>query len=205
MFTRSVERSREMRTYAVPAIALLAIATVAVSASRVGADGYPNKFSFGETATEADIANVAIAIPPDGKGLPPGSGDYVKGKQLFETACAACHGADLKGVTGLPDMPSGAALRLVGGRGTLTSQKPIVTVESYWPYATTLFDYIRRAMPYTAPGSLSADEVYALSAYILTEGNIIDKSAVLDAKSLPKIEMPNRDGFIADPRPEIFK
>ena len=70
-----------------------------------------------------------------------------KGQAGLETACAACHGADLKGVAGLPDMPSGAALRLVGGRGTLTSQKPIVTVESYWPYATTLFDYIRRAMP----------------------------------------------------------
>ena len=83
--------------------------------------------------------------------MPPGRGDYATGKQVYETACAACHGADLKGVAGLPDMPSGAALRLVGGRGTLTSQKPIVTVESYWPYATTLFDYIRRAMPYMAP------------------------------------------------------
>ena len=129
---------------------------------------------------------MAIAIPADGKGLPPGSGNYAKGKQVYETACAACHGADLKGVAGLPDMPSGAALRLVGGRGTLTSQKPIVTVESYWPYATTLFDYIRRAMPYTAPGSLSADEIYAVSAYILAEAKIIDKSAVLDAKSLAK-------------------
>jgi cytochrome c len=205
MFTRSVERFRATRACAIPALALLAIAGLAVSAERVGADGYPSKFSFGETATEGDIASIAIAIPPDGKGLPPGSGDYAKGKQVFETACAACHGADLKGVTGLPDMPSGAALRLIGGRGTLTSQKPVVTVESYWPYATTLFDYLRRAMPYTAPGSLSADEIYAVSAYILAEGNIIDKSTVLDAKSLPKVEMPNRDGFISDPRPEMFK
>jgi mono/diheme cytochrome c family protein len=205
MFTRSVECFRAPRACAISALALLAIAGLAVSAERVGADGYPSKFSFGETATDADIAGIAIAIPPDGKGLPPGSGNYAKGKEVFETACAACHGADLKGVSGLPDMPSGAALRLVGGRGTLTSQKPVVTVESYWPYATTLFDYIRRAMPYTAPGSLSADEIYAVSAYILTEGNIIDKSAVLDAKSLPKVEMPNRDGFISDPRPEMFK
>jgi len=200
MFTRSVEWAT--RACAVPALVLLAIA---VSAGSVGADGYPSKFSFGENATEGDITGIAIAIPPDGKGLPPGSGDYARGKQVFETACAACHGADLKGVTGLPDMPSGAALRLVGGRGTLTSQKPIVTVESYWPYSTTLFDYIRRAMPYTAPGSLSADEIYAVSAYILAEGNIIDKSTVLDANSLPKVAMPNRDGFIADPRPEIFR
>jgi cytochrome c len=80
-----------------------------------------------------------------------------------------------------------------------------MTVESYWPHATTLFDYIRRAMPFAAPGSLSADETYAVSAYILTEAQIIDKSMVLDAKTLPLIEMPNRNGFVPDPRPEIFK
>jgi cytochrome c len=102
-------------------------------------------------------------------------------------------------------MPAGAALRLIGGRGTLTNQKPIVTVESYWPYATTLFDYTRRAMPFAAPGSLTADEIYAVCAYILAEANIIDKTTVLDAENLPKVQMPNRDGFIPDPRPEIFK
>ena len=192
MCIRSAEFLRRKRAGAI--LTLAAILSVA-SAVRL----------FGQTATEEDVASIAIAIPADGKGLPPGSGDYAKGKQVYETACAACHGADLKGVAGLPDMPSGAALRLVGGRGTLTSQKPIVTVESYWPYATTLFDYIRRAMPYTAPGSLTADEIYAVSAYILAEGKIIDKSAVLDAKSLPKVDMPNREGFIPDPRPELFK
>jgi cytochrome c len=102
-------------------------------------------------------------------------------------------------------MPSGAALRLIGGRGTLTNQKPIVTVESYWPYATILFDYTRRAMPFTAPGTLSADDIYAVSAYILAEANIIDKGMVLDSQTLPKVQMPNRDGFVPDPRPEIFK
>ena len=203
MFIRLAEAFRPRRAGAIPALA--AIAGLAFSPARVGADDYPNRFSFGETATAQDVASIAIAVPADGRGLPPGSGDYAKGKLVFETSCAACHGADLKGVSGLPDMPSGAALRLVGGRGTLTSQKPIVTVESYWPYATTLFDYIRRAMPYTAPGSLDADEIYAVSAYILAEGNIIDKSAVLDAESLPKVDMPNRDGFIPDPRPELFK
>jgi mono/diheme cytochrome c family protein len=205
MCTHSAEVFNPKRAGAILALALVTLAGLAISAERVGADGYPSKFSFGQAATEDDVASIAIAIPADGKGLPPGSGDYVKGKQVYETACAACHGADLKGVAGLPDMPSGAALRLVGGRGTLTSQKPIVTVESYWPYATTLFDYIRRAMPYTAPGSLNADEIYAVSAYILAEGKIIDKSAVLDAKSLSKVDMPNRDGFISDPRPELFK
>jgi mono/diheme cytochrome c family protein len=169
------------------------------------AQGYPSKFEFGQPATEQEIAAVAIAIPADGRGLPPGKGDYDKGKQVYETACAACHGANLMGVANLPDMPSGAALRLIGGRGTLTSQKPIPTVESFWPYATTLFDYIRRAMPFQAPGSLSNDEVYAVSAYILGEAKIIDKATVLDAQSLPKVQMPNRDGFIPDPRPEVFK
>jgi cytochrome c len=168
------------------------------------AQGYPTAYSFGEPASAADIAKVAIAIPADGKGLPPGSGDYATGKQVYESACAACHGADLKGVAGLPDMPSGAALRLTGGRGTLATSKPVTTVESYWPYATTLFDYTRRAMPYTAPGTLTADEVYAVCAYILAEAGIIDRATVLDAQSLPKVAMPNRDGFIPDPRPEIF-
>jgi cytochrome c len=205
MSIRSAEFFRPNRAGAMLALALLTATGLAVAVVTARADGYPSKFSFGEPATEQDIANIAIAIPADGKGLPPGKGDYAKGKQVYETACTACHGADLNGVPGLPDMPSGAALRLVGGRGTLTSQRPIVTVESYWPYATTLFDYIRRAMPYMAPGSLNADEVYAVSAYILAEGKIIEKSAVLDAQSLPRIEMPNRDGFIPDPRPELFK
>lgn len=171
----------------------------------VHAQGYPNTFQFGQPATEQDIAAIAIAIPTDGKGLPPGRGDYARGKQVYETACAACHGADLMGVANIPNMPTGASLRLIGGRGTLTSPKAVPTVESYWPYATTLFDYIRRAMPFTAPGSLSADEIYAVCAYILAEAKIIDKATVLDAQTLPRVEMPNRNGFIPDPRPELFK
>jgi cytochrome c5 len=199
MYTRLADRVALARAGAALALAAMLLL------GRAHAQGYPSKFDFGEPATELEIAAVAIAIPADGKGLPPGNGDYMTGKQVYEAACTACHGADLMGVANLPDMPAGAQLRLIGGRGTLTSQKPILTVESYWPYATTLFDYLRRAMPFQAPGSLTADEIYALCSYILSEAKITDKSMILDAQSLPRVQMPNRDGFIPDPRPEIFK
>lgn len=199
MYIRSVDVTALRR------MAAIAVVAAAVSAGPVSAQGYPSKFDFGQPATDQEIAAISLAIPADGKGLPPGQGEYATGKKVYEAACSACHGADLTGVANLPGMPSGAALRLVGGRGTLTSQKPTVTVESYWPYATTLFDYIRRAMPFMSPGALTNEEVYAVSAYILAEANIIDKAMVLDAQSLPQVRMPNRDGFISDPRPEIFK
>lgn len=194
MCIRSVDLSRLAGAGAAAAIATM------VSLGLAGAQGYPSKFEFGQPATEQEIATVAIAVPADGRGLPPGKGDYAAGKRVYETNCAACHGADLLGVANIPDMPSGAQLRLIGGRGTLTSQKPILTVESYWPYATTLFDYIRRAMPFQESQSLTSDEVYAVSAYILNLNGIIGANDVLDAQSLPKVRMPNRDGFIPFPR-----
>jgi len=183
----------------------LAVMALIIASSPASAQGYPQTFSFGQPAPPADIAPVDLAIPADGRGLPSGKGEYMSGKQVYDRACAACHGANLEGVANIPDMPSGAALRLIGGRGTLTQQRPVLTIESYWPYATTLFDYIRRAMPFNAPGSLTVDEVYALCAFILTEAKIIDKSTVLDAATLPRVQMPNHDGFIPDPRPELFK
>jgi cytochrome c5 len=187
------------------AVVTLALAALAFAPDRARAQGYPNTFDFGTTATAQDIAAVAIAIAPDGKGLPAGKGSHAAGKTVYENACAACHGADLKGVAGLPNMPSGPALRLSGGRGTLNTPNPVMTVESFWPHATTLFDYVRRAMPFQAPGSLAADEVYAVVAYILGEVNVIDKAMMLDAQTLPQVRMPNRDGFIPDPRPEFFR
>jgi mono/diheme cytochrome c family protein len=196
MCTRWAERLRALASFT-----LALVATCGAASSQ----GYPTTFDFGTPATDEDIAAVAIAIPADGTGLPPGKGDVAAGKRVYETACAACHGDKLQGVAGLPDMPSGPDLRLIGGRGTLATKNPVLTVESYWPYATTLFDYVRRAMPYMAPGSLTNDEVYAVTAYILAEGKIIEPSTVLDAQTLAKVQMPNRDGFIPDSRPELFK
>ena len=152
---------------------------------------------FGQPIAPADIAPWDISIGPDGAGLPPGRGTPKEGEAVYAAKCQACHGE--KGV-GRPNDP------LVGGFGTIASDRPAVkTVGSYWPYATTLFDYIRRAMPFATPGSLTADEIYAVSAYILAEAKIIDKSMVLDAQTLPRVEMPNRHGFVPDPRPEVFK
>ncbi|MDR5815710.1 MULTISPECIES: cytochrome c [unclassified Caballeronia] len=148
--------------------------------------------AIGTPVSAADIAAWNIDVAPDGHGLPAGSGDVATGARIFATKCAACHGAKGEGVLGD---------QLVGGRGTLASAKPVRTVGSYWPYATTLFDYIRRAMPYNAPQSLSADEVYALSAWILNQNGIVPDDARLDAHSLAAIRMPNRDGFVPDPRP----
>lgn len=142
---------------------------------------------LGQPADSATVAAWDSSIPPDGKGLPPGRGSVSEGLAIYTQKCAMCHG--LKG-EGKP------ADQLTGGVGTLSSAAPVKTVASYWPYATTLFDYIRRAMPVTAPRSLSDHESYALVAYILSIDGIVKKNAVMDAKSLPKVKMPNRDGFI---------
>jgi S-disulfanyl-L-cysteine oxidoreductase SoxD len=205
MCIRSADGLAGLRARSVLAVLAAGVLAATLAQAVARAQGYPARFEFGSPAGEQDIAAIAIAVPADGKGLPSGKGDHAKGKAVYETACAACHGADLMGVAGLPNMPAGAQLRLIGGRGTLTSKDPVLTVESYWPYATTLFDYVRRSMPFTAPGSLSADEIYAVCAYILAEGKVIERSTILDAETLPRVVMPNRDGFIGDPRPEIFK
>jgi len=162
-------------------IAIAAVATVSFAAT-------PPPPKLGKPASPDEIARVDISIPPDGKGLPAGSGSVAQGAQIFAQKCAVCHGASAEGT------PSGD--RLVGGVGSLASANPVKTVNSYWPYATTVFDYIRRAMPITNPQSLQNDEVYALTAYILSFDNVVPKDAVLDANSLPKVQMPNRAGFV---------
>ena len=131
----------------------------------------------------------------DGAGLPPGSGSVGDGQVVYASKCAGCHGRSGEG---------GYADALVGGKGTLATAKPVRTVGSYWPYATTLFDYVRRAMPYNAPQSLTAEQTYAVVAYVLFLNQILAAGAVLDAKSLPAVQMPNRHGFTApDPRPDV--
>ena len=156
-------------------------------------------FGFGKNASAADIAKIDIDVMPDGRGAPAGSGTYAQGKKVYAATCAACHGADMA----KPVKGTGAA-PLRGGRGTLTSGKPKKTVESYWPYASTLFDYTKRSMPFNKPGSMTDNDIYAVVAYILAEGKIISKDTVMNAKTLVTVKMPNSDGFISDPRPDIF-
>jgi cytochrome c len=150
--------------------------------------------SIGAKATPAEVAALNLTVYPDGRGLPAGKGAAVQGAAIYKEKCAECHNE--KGEGRDQQYP-----RLVGGVGSLTSPKPVKTVGSYWPYATTVFDYIRRAMPYDTPRTLTADEVYALTAVLLYWNGIIPETAELNEKSLPAVKMPNRDGFVPDSRP----
>ena len=165
------------------ALAMFAVAALA-SAARAEVQGH---YGIGRTVTAAEIAGWDIDIGRDGSGLPAGSGSVRHGREVFEQQCAACHGE--KGEGGVGD-------RLVGGQGTVATAKPIKTVGSFWPYATTVFDYIRRAMPLNDPKSLKDDEVYAVVAYLLQLNGVIGQNDTMDAKTLPAVRMPNRDGFV---------
>ena len=165
-----------------------------VLASAVPVAAQSPTYGVGRPATPEEIRALGTAIAPDGGGLPDGSGTVAAGREVFAAQCSRCHGPNGEGVVG----PA-----LVGGQGTLRSERPLKTVGSYWPYATTLWDYINRAMPFDQPGLLTAPDVYAAVAYILNINGIIRDDQVIDAKSLPKVLMPNRDGFIPDPRPKV--
>jgi mono/diheme cytochrome c family protein len=144
---------------------------------------HPN---LGRPLTPDEIRKLDITVTPDGRGLPEGSGSVEQGARVYAEKCQVCHGPEGKG----PTDP------LTGGIGTLASAKPVKTPVSYWPSATTIFDYVRRAMPLRAPESLTNEEVYAITAYVLSIDGVVPKDAVLDAKSLPQVKMPNRDGFL---------
>jgi S-disulfanyl-L-cysteine oxidoreductase SoxD len=151
-------------------------------------------FNIGRPVSEPELESWNIDITPDGTGLPRGQGSVQQGKSVYEAKCIACHGAEGQG---------SPMDRLAGGQNTLTSANPVKTIGSYWPHATTIFDYVRRAMPLDKPQSLSADELYAVTAYLLQLNGLIEAGAVMDAQSLPKVQMPNRAAFRTDPRPDV--
>jgi S-disulfanyl-L-cysteine oxidoreductase SoxD len=158
----------------------------------------PGYNGVGKFPTQEEIRNWDIAIGLDGKELPPGSGTAKEGAPIYAIKCAACHGKNLEGapMPGLPVSPNVPPVPLAGGRGTINTPQQLKTVGSWWPFATTVWDFINRAMPRGKEGSLSANEVYALTALILYKNDIIKENDVLDAKTLPKVQMPNRNEFI---------
>jgi cytochrome c len=151
-------------------------------------------YGLGTRPTASEVAAWDSDIGPNGINLPAGLGSVARGREVYTARCIACHGA--RGEGGMGD-------RLVGGRGTLASANPIRTIGSYWQYATTLFDYVRRAMPLNAPQSLSNDDVYAVCAYLLYLNGLVSEDAVIDARTLIDLKMPNRNGFIGDTRPDV--
>jgi S-disulfanyl-L-cysteine oxidoreductase SoxD len=170
-------------------IVIAAVLTIATAGSAIAQTrSYPE---VGRTPTTDEIRKWDIAVGPSGKELPPGSGNVPQGAFLYlSKGCVVCHGSALEGTQYGP--------RLVGGRGSLNTSQPVRTVGSYWPFATTLWDYINRAMPRSPykEGSLTPDEVYSLTALILFKNDIIGADDIVDAATLPKIRMPNRDGFV---------
>ena len=153
------------------------------------------RYAVGHAATAADFAKHDYLVGPKGTGLPKGRGTAVEGRAIYMQSCAACHG--LRG-EGSKDYPP-----LVGGQGSPKSDNPLPTVGSYWPYATTVWDYVNRAMPYQNPGTLKPDEVYAVTAYVLTINGIVSEAFELNDRTLPAVNMPNREGFVPDPRPDV--
>jgi len=148
-------------------------------------------YGVGHPPTAAELKSIAIEVLPDGRGLPDGSGTAEAGKLVYASRCSVCHG---------PTGREGPQDVLVGGQGTLKTLKPLKTVGSYWPYATTLFDYVSRAMPFDHPGTLPTDQVYSAVAYVLYLNGLVGEHDTIDRTSLPKVKMPNREGFVANPR-----
>jgi len=171
--------------------ALAGLLSVTASAAVAGDE----RHGLGEPATSQEVAGWDIDVRPDGKGLPPGQGSVNDGERVYIDQCASCHGAFGEGRGRYP--------ALMGGKGSLDSAEPVKTIGSYWPYATTVFDYVHRAMPFGHAQSLTADETYAVTAYLLYLNKVVDSDFVADADSLPAVEMPNQDGFVADKRPDV--
>jgi cytochrome c len=178
------------------------IAAVAVASCRLDSrtDNYgednPRSYGVGHAVDSTRLAALDIDVSPTGAGLPPGSGSAAQGAAVYTAACASCHGANGEGKPPYPALLGGAR----GAFNFANDTKKVKTIGNYWPYATTLFDYIRRAMPVTAPGTLTADQTYAVIAYLLEKEQVIPAGTLLDATSLPKVQMPARDHFVVDDR-----
>jgi S-disulfanyl-L-cysteine oxidoreductase SoxD len=170
------------------ALALFVTATASQAGEQASGVGTP---------VSADELAKFFSIQPGGVGLPAGKGTVDEGRQTYADRCAACHGEKLEGIREMAGPP------LKGGRGSLATEKPLKTVESYWPQASTLYDYIWRAMPFDQPGSLTADEVYGLVAYILAEGKVTEGDKPMDAEALSKVVMPNANGFYVSSGPDL--
>jgi cytochrome c len=152
-------------------------------------------YGLGRAATTEDFVKHQYLVGPKGQGLPKGRGTAKEGQAIYMQSCAACHG--LRG-EGTGEYPA-----LVGGKGSLKRDQPLPTVGSYWPYATTVWDYINRAMPYQTPGTLKPDEVYAVTAYLLSMNGVVPADFESNERTLPTVKMPNRNGFVPDPRPDV--
>jgi cytochrome c len=176
------------RTAAALMLALVSTAPLA------GSPAQSPSFAVGHTPSPEHLKAIDIEVTPDGKGLAPGSGSAAAGKDVYTRRCETCHG---------PTGKEGPQDILVGGKGSLASERPLKTVGSYWPYATTLWDYIRRAMPFDHPGTLTLDEIYGVTAYVLFMNGIVGENDMLNESTLPHVKMPNRNGFVADPRPDV--
>ncbi|MCK8517319.1 cytochrome c [Methylonatrum kenyense] len=174
----------------------MALALMAVFQIHAGSED--ERYGFGTEVSDGDLALWDITIhTPSGKGLPEGEGTVSVGKRVFENQCMACHGAEAAG--GEEYMFD----TMVGGIGSMDENPRVLTPGSMYPYAPILFDYVRRAMPMTSPQSLTADEVYAVSAYIYYLNGLIDEDFKMNAETMPEIEMPNRDAFFVDDRPDV--
>jgi mono/diheme cytochrome c family protein len=169
----------------------------APSSSRPNAEHAPPPAGLGRLASAEELKQRDITTLPDGAGLPDGKGTAAQGEAVYRDKCASCHGANGEGK---PEGP-----QLVGGVGSLANDNPIKTVGSFWPYATTVWDYIHRAMPLNQPGGLSADDTYSITAFLLNRNKIIEANEIISKETLPKVRMPNRDGFVPDARPDVGK
>jgi hypothetical protein len=173
-----------------------AVAALLLATALIAQNNQSSRPQVGRAPSTDEIKQVDITVLPTGAGLPSGSGTADEGGKIYQAKCASCHGENGEGRP-----PTGVTL--VGGMGTLATSKPVKTIGSYWPYATSVWDYIHRSMPYTEPGTLSVDETYAVTAFLLFKNGVIPRDQAMNKDTLPKVQMPNRDGFIPDSRPDV--